>query len=340
MRSCVRQEPRHQLGETARASAGESNNLAQVVEHAVATVTPTAASKGIRLTTTLPDEIIVVDGDADRLRQVVLNVLANAVKFTPRTGSVDVTLARDEEVALLAVTDTGRGIHREFLPHVFERFRQADGAAVLGGLGLGLAIARHIIEQHDGTISADSAGEGRGAVFTVTLPITVKPLRILPLTTGARVELAADDATALRDVRVLVVDDDAETREFLVTVLRQYGADATAVGSALDALGAISRRQPDVLISDIGMPGEDGYALLRRLRALPPEIGGKVPALALSAYSGVDDADRALSAGFQFHLGKPVQPTTLVAAVAMLAGKGPAPTWSDRSSTPPFSGET
>ncbi len=203
---------------------------------------------------------------------------------------------------------------------------------------IGVGIARHIVEQHDGTISADSAGEGRGAVFTVTLPITVKPLRILPLKT-ASVELAADDATALRHVRVLVVDDDAETRDFLVTVLRQYGADATAVASALDALGAISRRQPDVLVSDIGMPGEDGYALLRRLRALPPEIGGTVPALALSAYSGVDDADRALSAGFQFHLGKPVLPTTLIAAVAMLAGRQPGQMWSDHSSTSPASGE-
>jgi CheY-like chemotaxis protein len=296
-------------------------NLARVVEQAAATVTPTAAARSILLTTSIPETAVPVNGDAERLRQVVLNLLVNAIKFTPPAGAVDVALTHTPSVAHVTVSDTGAGISRDFLPRVFDRFGQGDGAAALGGLGLGLAIARHIIGEHQGTISADSAGEGRGSVFNVTLPITAMPPRLSALAAEIDVDSPGWDATALRHVRVLVVDDDPGIRDFLVTVLREHGAEATGVASALDALGAISRRRPDVLVSDIQLPGEDGYALLRRLRGLPPEVGGRVPALALSADSDGDDADRALAAGFQLHLCQPVQPSTLVGAVAALPGK-------------------
>jgi signal transduction histidine kinase len=296
-------------------------NLARVVEQAAATVTPTAAARSILLTTSIPETAVPVNGDAERLRQVVLNLLVNAIKFTPPAGAVDVALTHTPSVAHVTVSDTGAGISRDFLPRVFDRFGQGDGAAALGGLGLGLAIARHIIGEHQGTISADSAGEGRGSVFNVTLPITAMPPRLSALAAEIDVDSPGWDATALRHVRVLVVDDDPGIRDFLVTVLREHGAEATGVASALDALGAISRRRPDVLVSDIQLPGEDGYALVRRLRGLPPEVGGRVPALALCADGDGDDDDRALAAGLQLDLCQSVQPSTLVGAVAALPGK-------------------
>jgi signal transduction histidine kinase/ActR/RegA family two-component response regulator len=296
-------------------------DLVQVVEQAVRTVLPVADAKGVRLTVSTEAAAASVDGDAGRLRQVVLNLLTNAIKFTPRGGTIDLRLSRIADEAVVTVSDTGKGINPEFLPYVFDRFRQAEGAAALGGLGLGLAIVRHIVDQHAGSIRADSAGQGKGAVFTVRLPIAARMSETPGPTAVAATLAAVDDFTALRGVRVLVVDDAADARELLVTVLEQYGAEAVAVGSAADALEAVRRQPPDVLVSDIGMPGESGYALVRRLRALPRHAGGNVPALALSAYARDDDSQQALRAGFQLHLGKPVEPARLAAAVAALAAR-------------------
>jgi signal transduction histidine kinase/CheY-like chemotaxis protein len=293
--------------------------IVPVIEAGVEAVRPSAEAKEIKLGVELPSELPTITGDPDRLQQVVWNLVSNAVKFTPQGGRIDVRLRPEGSCLNLSVTDNGKGIEPEFLPHVFERFRQADSTSTRahGGLGLGLAIVRHLVELHGGTVYAESAGIGQGSTFTVRLPLAA------PLETAARPKSAepADPDVRLDGVRVMVVEDEKDVRDFLSVSLVHYGAEVTAFATTADALLAVEAERPDVLVSDIGMPGEDGYAFIRRVRALGPDRGGQVPAAALTAYAKGEDGQRSLSAGFQVHLPKPVQPADLANVVATLAGR-------------------
>jgi PAS domain S-box-containing protein len=299
-------------------------DLAAVLHQVVESLRPAAQSKGIGVHITIDPTVGPVNGDPDRLQQVVWNLLSNAIKFTPADGKVEVRLERQGAGIRLSVEDTGQGIAPEFLPHVFERFRQADSSTtrVHGGLGLGLAIVRHLVELHGGTVTAESPGEARGSRFTVTLPATV-PVPSPP--ESPIKEPAPDDRTGspLAGRRLLVVDDDPDTREAIGFLLLRAGAVVETVSSAGEALAAIERSRPDVLIADIGMPGEDGYELIRQVRALPPERGGHVPAVALTAYARPEDRERALAAGYQEHVAKPVEPEALIELLK--GGVGAAP---------------
>ena len=254
------------------------------------------------------------------MQQVVSNLLTNAIKFTPRGGRVTLTLDLAEGGARIRVSDTGVGIAPAFLPHVFERFSQQDSTSsrVHGGLGLGLAIVRHIVDSHAGTIVATSAGSNRGATFVLTLPIAGAPA-IAPPRSGLPGARSPDDHGELRELRILVVDDDANGRDAVISTLRQAGAHVRAASSAGEAMATVVEFRPDVLISDITMPGEDGYSLIRRMRALAHDQGGDVPALALTALAAAEDRRRALSAGYQMHLAKPVDVDRLTDAVVELA---------------------
>jgi CheY-like chemotaxis protein len=272
----------------------------------------------------------LVVGDPDRLRQIVGNLAGNAVKFTPRGGRITVRVERAPPAAVrLVVEDTGEGISPDFLPHVFERFRQGDSSNTRshGGLGLGLAVVRHLVELHGGTIEARSEGEGRGAVFTVVLPVVdpaqLPPSAPAPVASAVPTTSLMADAPDLRGVRVLVVDDGEDVREVVSAVLGQYGAEVKAVGTAGEALELMAGFVPHVLVSEVEMRGETGFSLIQKVRALPEDHGGLVPAAALSAYGRTDDRVQALLAGFQIHLPKPVQPAELVAVVASLAGRTP-----------------
>jgi signal transduction histidine kinase/ActR/RegA family two-component response regulator len=300
-------------------------DLVHVIEGAMNTVTPAADAKSIRMQTVLDPAAGTVAGDPDRLQQVVWNLLSNAIKFTPRGGRVQLRLERVDSRVELTVADTGRGIAPEFLPYVFDRFRQAEAASsrAHGGLGLGLAIVRHLVELHGGVVRAASEGTDRGATFTVSLPIA--PMRASPsearVHPTARTRVPFERAPNLDGVRVLVVDDEPDTRNLLARVLQQCGAIVGTAASAAEALAAFEAGPPDVLVTDIGMPGEDGYALIRKIRARAPEHGGRVPAAALTAYARVEDRMRVLSAGFQLHVPKPVEPAELATVVATLAGR-------------------
>jgi PAS domain S-box-containing protein len=302
--------------------------LAPVIEAAIATVLPAADAKGIRIQKLLDPDAGPVSGDGARLQQVVWNLLSNAIKFTPRGGRVEVLLGRVDSHLEITVSDTGQGINPEFLPHVFESFRQADSSLTrnFGGLGLGLAIVRHLAELHGGTAHAYSAGEGQGASFTVKLPLMVMPdaerfsaEAATRHRAGAGYEAAFDCLPTLGGLRVLVVDDERDTRELLVAVLGQCGAEVTPVASVADALAALDDHKPDVVVSDVEMPGEDGYSFIRKLRALEQERGWRLPAAALTAHARVEDRMRALSAGFDTHVVKPVEPAELVTVIASLA---------------------
>ena len=288
--------------------------LAPVIEAAIASITPAADAKGISLATAL-DDVGPVNGDPHRIQQIVWNLLTNAVKFTQRGGNVCVALQRHQSSALVTVTDSGIGVAAEFLPHLFERFRQADPASTrrYGGLGLGLAIVRHLVELHGGTVEARSEGEGRGATFTVTLPLAA--LHTVPARGASSVE-----SHALDGVRVLLAEDDPVSRELVVEMLQPRGATVAAAASASEALAMLESFDPHVVISDIGMPNEDGYMLLSRIRALPPDRGGRVPVIALTALARPEDRRRALDAGFAIHLAKPIDANDLAAAVSNLAG--------------------
>jgi len=298
---------------------------ASFIEAAIDAVRPAADAKGVRLQKVMDTGVSTVSGDPARLQQVVWNLLSNAIKFTPRGGRVQVGLERINSHIEITVSDTGAGISEEFLPFVFERFRQADQTTTRrhGGLGLGLAIVRHLVELHGGSAHVESLGKGQGAKFTVKLP----PMTIYENERRQdRVHPAARDVYPVGDcperldgLKVLVVDDEADTRELLRHVLERCGAEVTAAGSAEDALDLVKQSRPDILISDIGMPGEDGYQLIRKVRALPPERGGKVPAIALTAYARTEDRLQVLRAGYQMHVAKPVEVTELVAIVATLA---------------------
>lgn len=304
--------------------------LDAVIESALDTVRPAADARAIRLLPALDPAAGAVIADPERLQQVVWNLLTNAVKFTPRGGEVRVWLRRDGSQVEIVVADTGQGLDPEFLPHVFDRFRQADASTTRshGGLGLGLAIAKHLVELHGGAIFAESEGPGRGAVFTVRLPIA--PLRATSSAPedprpGALADPALPPAPALAGVRVLVVDDEADTRELMASVLAEGEATVATAASAAEALALLQELRPDVLVSDIGMPGEDGYSLIRRVRALAPEAGGRTPAVALTAYARAEDRTRAMAAGFNVHVAKPIEPAELMVTVASLAGRLGAP---------------
>ncbi|WP_293126141.1 PAS domain-containing protein [Microcoleus sp. bin38.metabat.b11b12b14.051] len=283
-------------------------DLAGAIGAAIETVRLSAQVKSIEITTEFAPNVARVLGDAGRLQQVVWNLLSNSVKFTSSGGQIAVKLDRADNDAKITVTDTGKGIEPDFLPYVFDYFRQADSTITrkFGGLGLGLAIVRHLVELHGGTVKSDSLGEGQGATFTVRIP--VMPLQ--PATIPA--ETAPESSFNLSGIRVLAVDDDADARDLVVFVLEDCGASVTAVSSADAALAVLTQSVPDVLLSDIGMPHTDGYMLLRQVRALPPEQGGLVPAIALTAYAGEIDYRQALAAGFQRHISKPVEPDKLV----------------------------
>jgi signal transduction histidine kinase/ActR/RegA family two-component response regulator len=296
-------------------------DLAGVIRSAIDVVQPAADAKSIRLQSVLDTRTAPVSGDGDRLQQVVWNLLANAVKFTPRGGRVTVVLERVNSHAEIAVSDTGHGIAADFLPILFERFRQGEATSARGstGLGLGLAIVRHIVEAHGGTVHAESPGPGKGSVFTVKLP-----LLLISRTAGEGQRRHPTAATTFREhqpaldgLRVLVVDDEADSNEAVRALLSSCGAEvrpATSVAQALEILGEWT---PHLLVSDIGMPGEDGYALIAKVRAL--EDGSKrIPAIALTAHASVEDRVRVLSAGFQMHVPKPVEPAELLAAVASI----------------------
>jgi two-component system CheB/CheR fusion protein len=304
-------------------------DLVPVAEAAIDAARPAAEAKGIRLELQIESKAAMVHGDPDRLQQVLWNLFSNAVKFTPRGGSVGASIGRVGTSLHVRVSDTGQGISRDFLPHVFERFRQAEGTPrrMQGGLGLGLAIVKELVELHGGTVQAVSAGEGQGSTFTVALPIP--PLLMEAKCSEAEAAptessrpqngLEEMDRTALEGVRLLVVEDEADSREMLVTAFERCGAEVIAAASAAEAMAALQRATPDVLVCDIGLPGEDGYELMRRVRAFEAERGSRIPALALTAYAGSDDRGKALAAGFDLYVPKPAEPAELVTKVALLA---------------------
>ena len=291
--------------------------LEPVISAVLDTLRPAADGKGVTLSAELGDGEI--QGDPERLQQVISNLINNAIKFTPRGGRVEVRLTQNDGDVELEVRDTGEGISSDFLPFVFDRFRQADSSTrrTQGGLGIGLALVRHIVELHGGSVQADSPGRGHGATFTLRLPAMPTTARSAEHIPTSAVE---DTADVLEGVRVLVVEDQDDTREMLGEVLRRHRAEVTVVSSAREAFEIISARRPHVLVSDVAMPDEDGFQLIDKLRRLGPDAGGDVPALALTAYARKEDHARALAAGFQMHASKPIEPSELVAAVACLAG--------------------
>src|SRR5437867_2029807 len=296
-------------------------DLVAVIESAIEAVQSLADAKSIGLKAVLDPSAGSVAGDPGRLQQVVSNLLANAIKFTPNRGRIDLRLERAGSHARLTVRDTGRGISPELLPHIFDRFRQDERTRQHGGLGLGLAIVRHIVKLHEGNVWAESDGEGRGATLVVELPLPVDDVRQAPKTATVyrRLESASSRLINLAGRRILVVDDEADARDLLAQILGQAGADVIVVGSADEALETLRRWRPDVLVSDIGMPGDDGYVLIRKVRALGAGQGGQVRALALTAYARSEDRALALEAGFHTHIAKPVDPLELTALIAGLA---------------------
>jgi len=301
-------------------------DLAKIIEASLDAVRLAADSKGVRLQFLLDEDARQATGDPDRLQQVVWNLLSNAVKFTDKGGLVTARLLRADSQAEISVTDTGHGIDPAFLPHIFERFKQANATTTRshGGLGLGLAIVKHLVELHGGTVSAASAGQRQGSSFRVRLPLSAVQLQgIEPQVT----ETSRIVAPSLRGVRVLVVDDEPDARVLLVAVLEGHGAQVKAVGSAAEALREIESDAPDVLVSDIGMPSEDGYSLIRKVRTGLKKSPKVLPAAALTAYARMEDRSRALMAGFQSHITKPIDPDELLVVVATLVGRTGG--WSD-----------
>ena len=289
-------------------------DLPALVQACVDSALPTAAANGITLEVAAKALAAPIRGDSARLQQVVTNLLGNSLKFTPRAGRVVVRLEQKGQSAVLTVTDSGSGIPATVLPFVFDRFRQASVADTkAGGLGLGLAIVKHIVEMHEGTVTAASAGAGKGATFTVTLPLA-------PDATLAPVLVDRPSAALLAGLRVVVADDNDDSRELIAFLLTKQGALVTGATCAAEAFAAVKGHPPHVLLSDIEMPDESGYAFIARVRALSPEEGGSVPAVAMTAHGSREDRNRALAAGFQRHLPKPFQPADLFKLVAELAG--------------------
>ena len=305
-------------------------SLASITEGVINSLGPVVDAKELKLETKIDPSAGPILGDPARLQQIVANLLSNAIKFTPNGGTICARLERRNSHVRLEVKDTGVGIAAEHLPHIFERFRQVDSSNVRahGGLGLGLAIVDYLARQQAGIVSAESEGLGKGATFTVEFPLTSleviggSPGAVDSLTEGASASVLenADNSTdeRLKHLRILVVEDDLDTQELLTTVLQRHGAEVVTVGSAGSALKEIARAKPDVIISDIAMAGENGYELIRKIRSLGPEAGGHIPAVALTAYASVADRRRALLAGFQTHLAKPVEPDDLLAVILSL----------------------
>jgi PAS domain S-box-containing protein len=298
----------------------EPLDLALVIGAALDSVRPAAQAKNIQLVEHVDPTTSPITGDAHRLQQVIWNLLSNAIKFTPSGGVVTISLHGSRTRVEITVSDTGAGIRREVLPFVFDRFRQADSSTTRahGGLGLGLAIVRHVVELHGGTVEAHSAGEGQGATFRLELPVRDASMR-----GGTERRPMVDEAAMagaweplLQGRRILVVDDHADARQLIGGILEASGASVVTTASSREAVEALARSAPDVLIADIGLPEEDGYALIRRIRRLDPAHGGLIPAIALTAYARTEDKDRALAAGFQRHVAKPVEPHVLVKIVA------------------------
>jgi CheY-like chemotaxis protein/anti-sigma regulatory factor (Ser/Thr protein kinase) len=288
-------------------------DLRAITEAALATVRPTAEVKGIEIVTSYPPQLPSVLGDGNRLQQVVWNLLANAIKFTRRGGSILVRITLGESSVAVTVRDTGAGIDPSFLPHVFERFRQQDSSTTRahGGIGIGLAIARYLVEMHGGTITAESDGAGQGATFRVELPLAESRTR-----TSLPPPAEGDAPPSLDGLSVLVIDDDRSTRDVLTAMLRRCSAEVTPASSAAEGHARVAERRPDVILCDIAMPGEDGYAFLRELR----RGSARVPVIALTAFGRPDDESRALEAGFDAYLKKPVDPATLAVAVREVSG--------------------
>jgi signal transduction histidine kinase/ActR/RegA family two-component response regulator len=287
----------------------ETIDINSVVQRAIDVIHPTLEAKNIQLRTSFDSGASQIKGDADRLQQVFLNLFSNAIKFTPENGQIEVRIKRDGSNAEVEVADSGRGIKSEFLPFVFERFRQADNSYTrqVGGLGLGLAIVRHLIEMHGGTVAVESGGENKGATFKITLPLIIRQQtqEFSQQDSDKSLDYSETDAM-LRGVRVLLVEDNEDSRDMLKIMFEQHGMETTAVDSAAEALSAIEQFQPDILISDVGLPGEDGYELISKIRQLPSEQGGSIPAVALTGYASLQDRVRAFDVGYQEHLAKPV----------------------------------
>ena len=302
-------------------------DLLYIVNAALDSIRPAADAKSIRLQTMLDPATGPISGDADRLQQIVWNLLTNAVKFTPKGGRIQVKVQRVDSHVEIVVSDSGVGISKDFLPYVFDRFRQADASTtrIHGGLGLGLSIVHQLVDLHGGTVAVRSEGEGTGATFTISLPfvgVNSNQAEIEPIhPTQSDAVITFDGLPSLQGLKVLVVDDEVDTRELIREVLRECGSEVIACASVAEALAALEEHKPDVLISDLGMPDEDGYALIAKIRELPPERGGEIPAAALTAYARAEDRMRVLRSGFQFHLPKPVDSAELVTVVASLAGR-------------------
>jgi CheY-like chemotaxis protein len=292
----------------------------RVVEAALETMHPAAQAKGLKIVPLLDIGAGTVRGDFARLQQIVCNLLSNAIKFTDTGGQVEVCLARRNGEVEISISDSGQGIKPEFLPLVFDRFRQEDGSISRrhGGLGLGLAIVRHLVELHAGSVDAQSAGEGKGAKFLVRLPAREANLlpRVAEVPSNGIVS-----AAMLMGVRLLVVDDDPGARELISGMLEGFGAQVSVAESGQAALSLLFAQRPDVLIADLGMPGMDGYALIEQVRALDPDFGGLTPAVAVTAYASPQDRLRALQAGYQNHVAKPVEAEELAIVIASLAGR-------------------
>jgi len=298
--------------------------IAKVVEAAAESIVPAAKEKGVNFKTILDPEAGMVSGDPDRLQQAVWNLLSNAVKFTPENRHVELRLTRVNSQIEVTVSDEGQGISPDFLPHVFDRFRQQDAAATRqhGGLGLGLAIVRHIVELHGGSVRAESAGEGQGATFAITLPVAAS--RATPSGEARRSSIIGESHASLlslNGVRVLLVGDLAEARDLITFALVSNGAEVRTAATAAEGISTLGEWRPDVILSDIAMPGEDGYTFIRKVRKLSEEGGGTIPAATLTAYGGSKERMKSFEAGYQAHITKPVEWGELITVVAGLAGR-------------------
>ena len=300
-------------------------NVSHAAAEALASIRPQAEENGLRLEEAIEHEAGCVQADPERLQQILWNLLSNAVKFTPAGGQIRFAVERQGQNAVLTVSDTGIGIRPEFLPSLFERFRQADASTTrrYRGLGLGLSLVKQLVDLHGGSISASSPGENQGTTFTLTLPLIIGPVMECPATAAGGGADDGEPETTLQGLRVLIVDDLADARELLSRLFREYSAAPIAVASAAAALEQIRKAPPDVLVSDISMPDEDGYSLISKVRALPAERLARIPAIAVTAFARPEDRNQAIRAGFQAHVSKPVDPAELIALVAGLSGRTP-----------------